>query len=139
MVMQEGFRPLRLVADTNIGRFYAPTDNTERYITDYNQNGVFIKVTKNDDYSENYQYLATVFFRNPGDEKITSFNNHKIKLENITNKMGRMDYYISYDGQPCNNSIGNGFNNSTICSDNAMIRIDTMYQTGMIYAKIFYN
>lgn len=122
---------------TNLVSF--PYENYFIIITDYNQNGVFIKVTKNDDYSENYQYLATVLFRNPGDEKITSFNNHKIKLENITNKMGRMDYYISYDGQPCNNSIGNGFNNSTICSDNAMIRIDTMYQTGMIYAKIFYN
>lgn len=108
-------------------------------ITDYNQNGVYLKVTKNDDYSENYQYLTSTFFTNPGDEKITAYNNRKIKLENITNKMGRMDYYFSFDGQQCNNPIGNGFNNSTICSDNAMIRIDTMYQSGTIYAKVYYN
>ena len=108
-------------------------------ITDYNQNGVYLKVTNNDDYSGNYQYLTSAFLTNPGDEKTTVYNNHKIKLENITNKMGRMDYYFSFDGQPCNNSIGNGYNNSTICGENARIRIDQMYEIGMIYADVYYN
>lgn len=106
-------------------------------ISDFNESGLYLTVTKNIDYSSNYKNQTAAFF--PGDEKITITGNHIIKLENVVDKMGRMDYYFSYDGQPCNNSIGNGLNNSTMCSENAMLEINTMYQTGMIYTKIYYN
>lgn len=107
-------------------------------IEDYNENGVLLNITKNTDYSQNYTNKQYRIFNKIGDMYILNNTNQIIKLENITNKMGRFDYYFTCDGHPFENPVGNGFNTTAIY-DNVRIQISDFNPGYTVSMKIYYN
>ena len=107
-------------------------------IEDYNENGVLLSITKNADYSKSYTSVHYRIFGKIGDNYILSNTNQIIKLENITNKMGRFDYYFSCNGQPFDHPIGNGFY-TTAVYENVRIQMTNFYPGQAVSMKIYYN